>query len=131
MPVTLDDDARALLDGKNFATVATLDPDGSPHTSVVWFLRDGDDVLFSSLARRRKVKNLELDPRVAVSVFDLGNPYHSVDIRGTATLVVDQGKELPEKLSRKYLGESPPPEPEDDVRYVIRVTPEKVTSFKA
>lgn len=131
MPVTLDDDTRTLLDGKNFATVATLDPDGSPHTSVVWFLRDGDDVLFSSLAKRRKVRNLEVDPRIALSVFDLQNPYHSVDIRGTATLVVDQAKELPEKVSQKYLGESPPPEPEDDVRYVIRVTPEKVTSFKA
>jgi len=131
MPVTLDDDTRALLDGKNFATVATLDPDGSPHTSVVWFLRDGDDVLFSSLAKRRKVKNLERDPRVALSVFDLGNPYHSVDIRGTATLVVDDGKELPVKVSQKYLGEDPPPEDDELVRYVIRVTPEKVTSFRA
>lgn len=131
MPVPLDDNARALLDGKNFATVATLDPDGSPHTSVVWFLRDGDDVLFSSLAKRRKVKNLERDPRVSLSVFDLANPYTSVDIRGTATLAVDQGKELPRKVSHKYLGEDPPPEPEDEVRFVVRVTPEKVTSFGA
>lgn len=131
MPVTLDDDARALLDGKNFATVATLDPDGSPHTSVVWFLRDGDDLLFSSLAKRRKVRNLEADARISLSVFDLANPYHAVDIRGTATLAVDEGKRLPVELSHKYLGEDPPPEDDDLVRYVVRVTPEKVTSFRA
>ena len=130
MPVPLDDHARALLDGKNFATVATLDPDGSPHTSVVWCLRDGDDILFSSLAKRRKVKNLERDPRVALSVFDLANPYASVDIRGTATLAVDGAKELPVQVSRKYLGEDPPPEPEDEIRFVVRVTPDKVTSFR-
>jgi PPOX class probable F420-dependent enzyme len=131
MPATLDDDARALLDGRNFATVATLDPDGRPHTSVVWYVRDGDDLLFSSTGRRRKVKNLQRDPRIAVSVFDRENPYHAVDIRGTATLAVDEAKELPVRLSQRYLGEDPPPEPDDVVRYVVRVTPEKVTTFRA
>ena len=131
MPATLDDHARALLDGRNFATVATLDPDGSPHSSVVWFLRDGDDVLFSSTARRRKVRNIERDPRVALSVYDLADPYASVDIRGTATIAVDEGKRLPVELSHKYLGEDPPPEPDDEVRYVVRITPDKVTSFRA
>jgi PPOX class probable F420-dependent enzyme len=129
MPATFDDDARRLLDGKNFATVATLDPDGSPHTSVVWFLRDGDTVLFSSITRRRKVRNLERDPRIALSVFDLANPYHAIDIRGTAELTVDEGKHLPQELSQKYLGEDPPPEPDDVVRYVVRVVPEKITTF--
>ena len=131
MPVTLDDNARALLDGKNLATVATLEPDGSPHTSVVWFLRDGDDVLFSSTGTRRKVRNLQRDPRVSLTVFDLGNPYHSVDIRGTATLTLDEGKELPKLVSHKYLGEDPMPEPAEVQRYVVRITPEKVTSFRA
>jgi predicted pyridoxine 5'-phosphate oxidase superfamily flavin-nucleotide-binding protein len=52
--VVLDDVTRRLLDGKNFATVATVNPDGGPQASVVWILRDGDTVLFSAIATRRK-----------------------------------------------------------------------------
>ena len=55
MAVALDEVARKLLDGRNFATVATLNPGGGPQASVVWILRDGDTVLFSAIATRRKV----------------------------------------------------------------------------
>jgi PPOX class probable F420-dependent enzyme len=129
MAVTLDESIRSLLDGKNFATIATLDPDGSPRTSVTWVTRDGDTVVFSTAASRRKARNLARDPRISLSVFDLANPYQSVDIRGTAELVVDEGRALPVQLSHKYLGEDPPPEPDDVVRLIVRVTPEKVTTF--
>lgn len=54
MSVTFNERTRRLLDGKTFATVATLDPDGAPQTSVVWIERDGDAVLFSATAGRRK-----------------------------------------------------------------------------
>src|SRR5262249_19693494 len=131
MPATLDDDARRILDGKNFATIATLGPDGSPHTSVVWILRDGDQVLFSTKTSRVKARNLARDPRVALSVFELDNPYSSVDIRGTAELVDDPDKALPEQVSMKYMGEPPPPEPAEDTRYVVRITPERITRFSA
>ncbi len=63
MAVALDEVARKLLDGRNFATVATLNPDGGPQASVVWILREGDTVLFSAIATRRKVLNLARDPR--------------------------------------------------------------------
>jgi hypothetical protein len=57
------------------------------------------------------------------------NPYHSVEIRGTAELAEDTGKSLPKALSRKYLGEDPPPEPDEVVRLIVRVTPDKVNIF--
>lgn len=126
---SLDETARRLLDGKNFATVATLQPDGSPQTSVVWVGRDGDQVLFSTTAQRRKARNLELDPRVSVSVFDLGNPYSSVEIRGKAQLDPDPEKALPKELSHKYLGEDPPAEEAEERRLVVRITPERVIAF--
>jgi PPOX class probable F420-dependent enzyme len=129
MAVTFDDDVRTLLDGKNFATVATLDADGSPHTSVVWFERDGDTVCFSTTAQRRKARNLTRDPRISVTVFDLSNPYHAVDIRGTAELIPDDDKALPRRLSQRYLDEDPPPEPAEVQRLIVRVVPEKITSF--
>lgn len=131
MATTLDAGARELLDGKNFATVATLDADGSPHTAVVWVLRDGDQVLFSTLTTRVKARNLARDPRVSLSLFDTANPYRSVDIRGTAELVLDEAKSLPKQLSHKYLDQDPPPEPDELERYIVRITPEKVTQFSA
>ena len=131
MAVVLDETTRKLLDGKNFATVATVNPDGGPQTSVVWILRDGDTVLFSALSTRRKVLNLTRDPRVSLTVFDAANPYRSVEIRGTAELTGDPGKTLPRALSRKYLGEDPPPEPDELTRVVVRVIPQKVNAFSA
>jgi PPOX class probable F420-dependent enzyme len=129
--VTFNEATRRLLDGKNFATVATLNPDGGPHSAVVWVTREGDTVLFSTITRRQKARNLARDPRISVSVFELENPYDSVEIRGAAELVEDTGKTLPKVLSRKYLGVDPPAESDDEVRLIVRVIPEKVTNFSA
>ena len=131
MGVVLDDVTRRLLDGKNFATVATVNPDGGPQASVVWILREGDTVLFSAISTRRKVLNLTRDPRISLTVFDTANPYQSVEIRGTAELSGDPGKSLSRALSQKYLGEDPPPEPDELTRVVVRVIPLRVNAFSA
>ncbi|GGJ26246.1 PPOX class F420-dependent oxidoreductase [Streptomyces brasiliensis] len=128
-PVSLDDSVRALLDAKNFASVATLGPDGAPQNSVVWIKREGDTVLFSSVETRQKVRNLRRDPHVSLSVFDLANPYFSVEIRGVAEIVPDEGKKLPYELSHKYLGIDPPAEKDDEVRVIVRIVPGKVAVF--
>ncbi|MFE9683740.1 PPOX class F420-dependent oxidoreductase [Streptomyces sp. NPDC006285] len=131
MTTSFDDSVRTLLDGKNFASVATLGPGGAPQNSVVWIKREGDTVLFSSTDGRQKVRNLRRDPRVSLSVFDLADPYTSVEIRGTAEIVPDEGKRLPYELSHKYLGVDPPAEKDDEVRVIIRVLPERVIGFSA
>ncbi|MFD9903124.1 PPOX class F420-dependent oxidoreductase [Streptomyces sp. NPDC059063] len=130
MSVEFNEATRALLDGKNFATVATLNKDGAPQTSLVWIGREGDTVVFSTTAGRLKARNLARDPRISLTVFDLANPYESVDIRGTAELIDDPKKELPHRLSHKYLSQDPPNESDDEVRLIVRVTPQKVTGFK-
>ena len=130
-PVTFDDSVLALLDGKNFASVATLGPDGSPQNSVVWFRREGDTVLFSSIDGRQKVRNLRRDPRVSLTVFDLANPYHSAEIRGTAEILPDESKRLPYELSHKYLGIDPPAEKDDETRVIVRIVPRRVVTFAA
>jgi PPOX class probable F420-dependent enzyme len=129
MAGTFDEATRSLLDGRNFATVSTLNPDGGPQSSVVWFQREGDTLVFSAIESRRKVRNLIRDPRVSVSVYDLANPYHSVELRGTAEVLPDPEKALPLALSHKYLGEAPPPEPSELVRVIVRITPERIASF--
>lgn len=129
MAITLNDRIRSLLDGRNFATVATVNPDGSPQTSIVWITRDGDDVLFSTVRGRRKVRNLERDPRVGLSVFDRKDPYTHVEITGTASVTEQNGRALIDELSRKYLGKDYPREPEDTVRVIVRITPSRVTGL--
>jgi len=127
--VTLDDTVRALVDGRNFAVLGTLRPDGSPQTSVIWIDRDGDTLLFSITADKQKAVNLRGDGRVSVSIFDRDNPYLSAEIRGTADLLPDPEKRLPLRLSQKYLGTRPPAEDEAVERLIVRVTPQRVNTF--
>jgi PPOX class probable F420-dependent enzyme len=129
--VTLNEETRRLLDGKNFATVATLGPGGAPQTSVVWIARDGEAAVFTITHDKQKARNLARDPRISVTVFDSGNGYNSTEIRGTAELVEDPDKSLSKALSHKYLGTDPEPEPAETLRYIVRVTAEKVLNFSA
>jgi PPOX class probable F420-dependent enzyme len=77
MTVVLDAATRNLLDARTFAILATLGPRGEPHTSVIWVDRDGDALVFSTLAGRQKARNLARDPRLSVTLLDLANPYHN------------------------------------------------------
>jgi PPOX class probable F420-dependent enzyme len=127
--VSYNIETEALLDGRNFASLATVGPDGEPQSTVVWFVRDGDDLLFSAIATRRKVLNIEADPRVSATIFDLGNPYSSVELRGTAVVLPDPEKVLPGQLSQRYLGQDPLTEPDEIHRVTIRMKVAKVNYF--
>jgi PPOX class probable F420-dependent enzyme len=70
MSIPLSDAALALIDGRNYAVLATINPDGSPQTSVMWIGRDGSDLLFSTVEGRVKHRNMRRDPRVSVTVID-------------------------------------------------------------
>ena len=126
MPDQLSDQAKALFDGKSYVTMATIQPDGSPQLSVVWARTDGDDVLVSTVEGRRKHLNLVKDPRVTLLVNPPDNPFGYVEVRGTATLDTEGGRELIDELSWKYTGQGYPEEPADTVRTVVRVTPRRV-----
>ncbi|WP_410631058.1 TIGR03618 family F420-dependent PPOX class oxidoreductase [Amycolatopsis sp. cmx-4-83] len=128
MPEKLDDKTRAFVDGKNFPVVATVNADGSPHSSIVLIKRDVDDsLLFVTHAGRRTERNITRDPRVNLSVFDLANPITSIEIRGTAKVLEGGGKELADELTLKYLDEV---HDVDDVsRVVVRVVPHQVIAF--
>ena len=80
----LTDDQARLLQGPNFATVATLNPDGSAQLSIVWIDWDGERVLFNTAAGRAKPRNLERDPRVSVLVIDREDGYRWLAVRGAA-----------------------------------------------
>ena len=60
----IPEDVRPLLEGRNFAHVATLLPDGSPHSVPVWVGVENDRVVFFTQEGSRKARNVEQDPRV-------------------------------------------------------------------
>jgi PPOX class probable F420-dependent enzyme len=101
---TLSDRVRRLFDGKNFAVLSTLEPDGRPHSTVVWTTRDGDDILFALPKNRRKTANLIRDPRATVVIFDAANPYENAQVQGIVDLEDDLDGLLVEELSHKYTG---------------------------
>lgn len=131
MPTALSDDLRKLIDDTPvFASIATIQPDGSPQVSVTWLGRDGDDLLFSTTVGRRKEKNLRRDPRVTVLINPHNAPYTYAEVRGTAELTTEGGQELINELSLKYTGKDyadfNPSSAGDSERVVVRVTPRKV-----
>lgn len=131
MGVVLNETVRALVDGKNYPILSTVGPDGSPQSSVMWIGRDGDDLLFCTVAGRQKERNLQRDPRVSITVFDLADPLSYAEIRGTATITTENALAFDDELSWKYDGKPKDPDPEGFVRVVVRVTPTKVTGYAA
>ncbi|MEU9075948.1 PPOX class F420-dependent oxidoreductase [Kitasatospora sp. NPDC004745] len=127
MSAQLSDRAKALVDGKTFAVITTIQPDGSPQSSVVWVKRDGDDILFSTVQGRRKHLNLVKDPRATLLVNPPDSPYEYFEVRGSATMTTEGGRELIDELAFKYRGEQVYGwDGPDDVRVVVRLTPRKV-----
>jgi PPOX class probable F420-dependent enzyme len=120
-----------LVDGRNYAVLATVNPDGSPQTSVVWIGRDGADLLFSTVEGRVKHRNMVRDPRVSVTVIDSADPENYVELRGRVTISKDAGRRLDTELSWKYDGKDPGEDRPGAVRVAVRMTVEKVTGYAA
>jgi PPOX class probable F420-dependent enzyme len=132
MTVALPEDIKRYVDNARvFATLATILPDGRPHLTMVWVIRDGDDLLVSLTVTRQQAKNMARDPRVTLTVSAPDNPYLYAEIRGNVSLTPDPGRELPDVLSRKYTGQDfltfNPASKHDAARLVVRITPEKIT----
>ncbi len=67
----LPEPVRAFLDAPHFAVLATVREDGSPHLTVVWYERRGDEVIVNTTAPRSKARNIERDPRVSLLVGEM------------------------------------------------------------
>jgi PPOX class probable F420-dependent enzyme len=131
MGIALNDEIRRLLDGRHFAVLATINPDGGPQTSAMWVGRDGDDVLMSTTEGRRKHRNLVRDPRASVTILDSDDPYNYVELRGRVTISVDEGRRFDTGLSWEYDGHDPDPDPPGTVRLILRLDVERATGYAA
>jgi PPOX class probable F420-dependent enzyme len=130
--IGLDEKARKLFEGKNFAFVATVNRDGSPHVTPVWVDTDGKYILVNTAMGRVKQTNTKRDPRVAVAIFDQTNPYHMVTIQGR---VVDQLKgnaaeQHIDKMAKKYTGQERYPNRQPgEQRVLLKIEPERIASM--
>ncbi|MEX2247567.1 MAG: PPOX class F420-dependent oxidoreductase [Dehalococcoidia bacterium] len=128
MPIQLTDAHKKLLDAKAFAFLGTINTDGSPQVTPVWIDHDGTHIVVNSEQKRRKVRNIQRDPRVSVSLTNPENPYQYLEFRGRVVEVTPEGgAEGIDRLAKKYLGQDTYPYNQPgDVRVVIRIQPEHV-----
>jgi PPOX class probable F420-dependent enzyme len=120
---------RRIIDAPNFASVATLMPDGSPQVSTIWIDRDGDDILFNTAEGRVKTENIRRDGRVAISAFDQEDHDEQVIVRGTVVEITTEGADAHiDFLAKKYLGaDSYPFRDPAEQRLIVRVRPDHVS----
>ena len=111
----------ALIGERNFAHLATLEPDGSPSVRPVWVDVEEDRVIFVTQRDSRKARAIERDPRVALSIAHRDDPYREADLRGRVVERIDGDAALvlADRIGRKYTGEPYPLRGEATVIYVI------------
>jgi len=102
----LDPYVRRVLDGTPIAHLATVLPDGSPHTVPLWVGVRGDRIVILTGPGSRKARNLRRDPRMALSIAPADNPFMPVIVRGRVVEWLEGGAawEIVDELSRKYIG---------------------------
>ncbi len=118
----------ALLTGPHYATVVTLNPDGTPHATVTWIDAEDGHVLVNTAEGRRKARNLRRDPRAAVLV--QADPYRWISITGTV-VAAETGPEAEahiDALSRRYDGRPWTPV-EGQVRVRFRIRPDRILRY--
>jgi PPOX class probable F420-dependent enzyme len=114
-----------LFSKKAFANLATVNPDGTPQVTPVWVDYDGTHVLVNSARGRRKDKNMETIPAVAISILDPDNPYRYLEVRGRVAEITEDGAdEHIDKMAKKYLGQDKYPfRQPGEVRVIFKIQP--------
>jgi PPOX class probable F420-dependent enzyme len=120
-----------LLDRPTFAHLATVRPDGSPQSSVMWFDWDGERIRMTHTKTRQKFRNLGAEPRVALSIVDPENAYRFLEVRGVVESIEDDDAEASfyKSLQRRYGMEYPVPDA--NVRVIITIRPEKYVAVRS
>jgi PPOX class probable F420-dependent enzyme len=129
--VQLSEDLLALLQKPSTCYLATLMPDGSPQVTQTWVDTDGEHVIINSVQTHVKTRNIERDPRVALTVSDPASPSRYFQVRGRVVEVTTDGAaEHIDTLAKKYLGK---PYPwfggRDQVRVMFVIEPENISGM--
>jgi PPOX class probable F420-dependent enzyme len=118
---------RDLLDGE-FATLATIGPDGRPQLSEVWFIADGDTVTISLNTARQKTRNLRANPAASVFLLDLAMPYRYLEIRGDAEITPDDDYQFADQVGAKYHSDLREHDQPGQTRVKVTIRPVRVNA---
>lgn len=120
----IPDKYKDLLLGKNFANVATINPDGSPQVTPMWidFDEGTNEVLVNTAKGRKKARNMTIGSKVALTVLDSTNSYRYLAIQGEILDVTTEGAEDHiHKLAMKYFGREKYTLGEGEVRLLVKI----------
>jgi PPOX class probable F420-dependent enzyme len=121
--------------GTRTGKVAWVGKDGRPHVAPIWFLLDGDDVVFNTGADSAKGRALRRDPRISLVVDEEAAPYSFVKIDGSATTTadLDEVRSWATRIGGRYMGADRAEEygARNGVagELVVRLTPTKITAI--
>lgn len=120
----IPEDLRDLLERPLFADLATVREDGTPQVNPMWFAWDGEFVRFTHTNYRRKFKNIQANPAVAISIIDPDDPYRYLELRGVVERVdPDPTGAFFVELAKRYdapFGTAAPKDSSDRVVFVVR-----------
>ena len=114
-----------LLDAQ-VASLATIDGDGFPQVTEVWFLLDEGELKLSLNTSRRKTKNLTARPQCSLLILDLENPYRYLEVRGTARIATDDDYTFAAKVGAKYNADLKVHDQPGETRVVVTIDPVKI-----
>ena len=125
-------EARTLLESDALVHMATINADGSPQVSAVWVGLDGDDIVSAHMMRRLKVRNVERDPRVVLSIEGTGLNERGLKeylvVHGRARIEEGGAAALLQRLAHTYLGPDVVFTGRDipaAAGFIMRITPER------
>ncbi|WP_350280082.1 pyridoxamine 5'-phosphate oxidase family protein [Kribbella sp. HUAS MG21] len=117
---------RAAVESTSIAHLATVLPDGAPHSIPLWVSTLDDKIVFLTGPNSLKAKNLRRDPRVALSIAPVDNPFEPVVVRGRLVEWIDgdAGWALVDQIAQKYIGQ---PYGRDQARVIGVIEPDHQT----
>jgi PPOX class probable F420-dependent enzyme len=123
------DDVQLVKGNTTYATLVTINEDGTPQASITWIDTEDGLILINTAEGRRKTRNLQRDPRVAVLVE--AEPYRWMSINGTVVETVPEPRALEhiDELKRRY--DSKPWSPVlGQVRVIFRIRPDRIHRYE-
>jgi PPOX class probable F420-dependent enzyme len=125
---TTNEKFLAILQAPYTGVLTTLFADGSPQSTPVWFLLDGDDILFSTTAGAQKLRNITGDARATFAVYDPTDDMSYVEVRGAIEISEDPTADTRDRIVQKhgYVDGSAFDAPGTQ-RFTLRLRPTKIT----
>ncbi|MCS7118122.1 MAG: PPOX class F420-dependent oxidoreductase [Thaumarchaeota archaeon] len=123
--MVINEEARKIIHGKNFAFIATVNADGSPQVTPVWIDEEDGYLLVNTVIGRVKEVNTRRDPRVSIAIADHRNFYRYLYVKGQVIerITGDRAEEHIDKLSIKYTGDKFRWRRPGDRRVVLKIKP--------